>query len=146
MLDFLNFFPNWIWLSLILTGLTIVIISRSFRIYSIPASVISTLVVAASSWMLGQSSNDKEWQKRIDELNIKIAAAQKESESANSTLETVVIEKTKIIKEQGKTQIEYIDRVITQDKEIVKYIEVCPIPALIIEEHNKAARLFEIEK
>ena len=53
-------------------------------------------------------------------------------------IQKVIVEKTKVIREKGKTQIQYVDRVVTQDKEVIKFIENCPIPRVIIEEHNKA--------
>jgi hypothetical protein len=54
-------------------------------------------------------------------------------------VQTKIVEKTKVIKEKAKTQIEYVDRVVTKDKEVIKYIEQCPVPKIIVDEHNKAA-------
>ena len=87
----------------------------------------------------GFYSSEEKWQSKIKEMEQKIAEAQAAATAANRAIEVKVVEKTKVSREKGKTQIEYIDRVVTQDKEVIKYIEMCPVPKAIVEEHNKAA-------
>ena len=54
--------------------------------------------------------------------------------SAKKTKEKIIY-----VKEKGLVIKQYLDRVVTQDKEVIKFVEHCPIPAKIIETHNAAA-------
>jgi hypothetical protein len=82
----------------------------------------------------------------VAEMEAKVREAEAKAKETNVVIQEKVVEKTKVIKEKAKTQIEYVDRVVTQDKEIVKYIENCPVPKIIIDEHNKAATPPEVIK
>ena len=81
------------------------------------------------------------------------------SKEVNTVIETKVVEKVKVIKEKGKKQIEYIDRIVKGDtteitkdmseeerktflakqKELEDSIKNCPVPKIVVEEINKAA-------
>ncbi len=87
--------------------------------------------------------------------------SEEKSKQANEQLESKVVEKTKIIREKGKTQIEYINRLVegktveivkdmsaeeraafeAKQKELLDAIKNCPVPKIIVEEQNKAAVL-----
>ena len=69
----------------------------------------------------------------------KVRVAEQRANDANTKVETKIVEKTKIIREKAKTQIQYVDRIVSQDKEVIKYVENCPVPKVIIDELNKAA-------
>ena len=98
------------------------------------------------------------------ELEEKVKVAEEQSKEVNKEVEIRVVERTKVVKEKGKTQIEYINRLVKGDtvevikevtkdmseeerqaflvkqKELQDAIKNCPIPKIIIEEHNKAAQ------
>jgi hypothetical protein len=137
--------PEWVWPALLLLGSLAVLASfvlgfiPVIKNYKLPIQVGGILAVAVSVWFLGAASNEEKWQAKIKELEAQVKKAEEQSKETNVVVETKIVEKTKIIKEKAKTQIEYVDRVVTQDKEIIKYIEQCPVPKIIIDEHNKAA-------
>jgi len=74
-------------------------------------------------------------------------------------IEEKIVYKDRIVKERAKTQIEYIDRIVKGDtveitkdmsqaerekfaarqKELENALKSCPVPQIIIDEHNKAA-------
>jgi hypothetical protein len=137
--------PAWVWPALLIIGSLAVLASfvlgfiPVIKNYKLPIQVGGILAVAISVWFLGAASNEEKWQVKIKELEAQVKKAEEQSKETNIKVETKIVEKTKIIKEKAKTQIEYVDRVVTQDKEIIKYIEQCPVPKIIIDEHNKAA-------
>jgi hypothetical protein len=137
--------PEWVWPALLILGSLAVLASfvlgfiPVIKNYKLPIQVGGILAVAVSVWFMGAASNEEKWQAKIKELEAQVKKAEEQSKETNVVVETKVVEKTKIIKEKAKTQIEYVDRVVTQDKEIIKYIEQCPVPKIIIDEHNKAA-------
>jgi hypothetical protein len=107
----------------------------------------------------GGMSVEKEWRQRVEEMEEKVRAAEEKSKEVNAQLDKKIIEKTKVIREKGKIQIEYINRLVEgktveivkdmsseeraefekKQKELLDSIKNCPVPRIIIEEHNKAA-------
>lgn len=127
--------------------------------YKLPIQIISILVFSLGLYLEGGLSDNKEWQLKVKELEVKLAKAEAKSAEKNIEVQTQVVEKVRIIKEKGQKQVEYItrlekgDTVIfekdmseeerkkfqTQLVELRKTVEACTIPQLIINEHNKAA-------
>jgi len=90
---------------------------------------------------LGGYSTEVMWRDKVKDLEAKVKLAEEQSTEKNVEIQEKIVTKTTVIKEKGKTQIEYVDRVITQDKEVIKYIEQCPVPKAIIDAHNAAAEM-----
>jgi hypothetical protein len=148
----LGLLPNWFWTLILILGVLAILASWVLKFipfvstYRLPIQVGGILALLVGVYFQGFISNEEKWQSKIKEMESKIAEAQAQATATTRGIEVKVVEKTKVIREKGKTQIEYIDRVITQDKEVIKYIEQCPIPKAIIDEHNKAATPPEIIK
>ena len=90
--------------------------------------------------MLGGYNVEMAWRGRVAEMQKKVDDAVAQAAAANGAIEVKIVEKTKVIREKAKAQIEYIDRVIKEKEEIKIFIENCPIPKDIVDEHNKAAK------
>jgi hypothetical protein len=95
----------------------------------------------------------------IAELTGVLKKAEEKSQQVNNEIETRIVEKTKVIKEKGKIQIEYINRLVegktveivkdmseserqeflAKQQELQNALKNCPVPRIIVEEHNKAA-------
>jgi hypothetical protein len=105
---------------------------------------IGIVLLVLGVWLRGGYDVEMTWRAKVAEMESKVAAAEEKANNKNVEIQERVVEKTKVIREKGKTQIEYVDRIVTQDKEIIKYIEQCPVPKIIIDEHNKAATPPEI--
>jgi len=119
----------------------------------------SILLLVSGIYWYGGYSNEMLWRARVAEMEAKVAAAEAKSKEANNQLETKVVERTKVIREKGKTQIEYINRLVegktieivkdmsveeraafeAKQKELLDAIKNCPVPKIIVEEQNKAA-------
>lgn len=101
--------------------------------YRLPIQVVSVILFSVSLWFEGSLSKDRQWKAKVEELEAKLAVAKIESEKINTEVITKVVTQKQVIKEKGKTVIEYIDR------EVVKYDSSCPLPSDVISAHNAAA-------
>jgi hypothetical protein len=129
------------------------------NIYRTWIQLLSIALLSAGIYWYGGYGNEIAWRERVAEMQEKVAAAEAKSQEVNTKVETKVVEKTKVIREKGKTQIEYINRLIegktieivkdmsaeeratfeAKQKELLDAIKNCPVPRIIIEEQNKAA-------
>ena len=107
----------------------------------------------------GGFSVEKEWRERVELMEIKVQQAEAQAKEANEQINTRVVERTKVVREKGQIQIEYINRLVEgktieivkdmseeeravfekKQKELQDALKNCPVPRIIIEEHNKAA-------
>jgi len=161
----LNFLPNWIFHALLLIGVLgyastffLRFLPAFVYMYKLPIQLVSFAVVAGSLFMIGAISEREAWEARVKEMEEKVRIAEQKAQQENERIEVKVVEKTKVIKEKGKIQIEYINRLVKGDtveivkdmseeerqkflakqKELQDAIKNCPIPKIIVEEHNKA--------
>jgi len=129
------------------------------NIYRKWIQIASILLLVAGIYWYGGYSNEMLWRERVAEMEAKVAAAEAKSKETNKEIETKIVERTKVIREKGKTQIEYINRLVegktveivkdmsaeeraafeAKQKELVDAIKNCPVPKIIVEEQNKAA-------
>ncbi len=128
------------------------------NIYRKWIQIVSILLLIAGIYWYGGYSNEMLWRERVAEMEEKVRLAEQKSQQANTEIETRVVEKTKVIREKGKTQIEYINRLVegktveivkdmseeerkvflAKQQELQDALKNCPVPRIIVEEHNKA--------
>ena len=121
----------------------------------------SIVLFCVSLYWKGGFSVEKEWRARVEEMQEKVRLAEEQSKQANEQLEAKIVEKTKVVREKGKIQIEYINRLVegktveivkdmseeqkkeflAKQKELQDALKSCPVPRIIVEEHNKAVEL-----
>ena len=157
------FFPDMIWhIMLIVSGLlTFLTIGFNFVPYRVPVGALASIIFVMSIWMEGVISNEAKWQAEIDAMKIALAEAEKKATQKNVEIQEKIVYKDKIVKERGAAQIQYIDRIVqgeTIKETVVKdmspeqraefekkvtelqtSIKNCPVPKIVVEEHNKAA-------
>lgn len=162
----LSLFPSWFAFMLIVLGVLSVLASMFLN--RIPAVSIynsflrygGTLVLFLGVYMAGIAANEAKWQDRIKEMEEQVKVAEQKAKEANESVRTEVVEKTKVVKEKGDAVIQYVDRVVKGDTQVIeknmseqekaefrKKIEElenakknCPtVPQLIIDMHNDAA-------
>ena len=121
--------------------------------------LVSILLLVGGIYWYGGYSNEMSWRERVAEMEAKVKQAEEKSQQVNDKIETRIVEKTKVIKEKGKIQIEYINRLVegktveivkdmseserqeflSKQQELQNALKNCPVPRIIVEEHNKAA-------
>jgi hypothetical protein len=99
------------------------------------------------------------WRARVAEMEEKVRQAEIRAQEINKDIEKQLSQKTQVIRERGKTRIEYINRLVEgktveivkdmsaeqraefekQQRELQDALKNCPVPRIIVEEHNKAA-------
>jgi uncharacterized protein YacL len=135
----LDWLPFWIFHLIVLAGILGLLVAQFIKFiplvtqYRLILQIGSIAVLALGLYMEGGISNQKKWEARVKEMELKIAEAENHSREENVKIETKVITKTKIIKERGEDIIKIIDR------EITKYDNTCVIPKEFIKIHNAAA-------
>ena len=143
----LSLIPDWFWTLVLISGIVGTLATWVLKFipfvsaYRLPIQVASIVALIVGVYFQGAIANETKWQNKIADLQKKVEEAEDKSKETNVVVQEKIVTKTKVIKEKSKTQIEYVDRVITQDKEVVKYIEQCPVPKAIIDAHNAAAEM-----
>ena len=141
----LSFLPDVFWHILTIGGLIAVVAALILKripfvsTYRIPLQYGGILAVLFGMWMEGGIANEAKWQEKVKEMEEKVAIAEAKSQEENVKIVTEVVEKTKVIHERGKTITNYIDREVIKNNEVIKFVENCPIPSIIIKTHNAAA-------
>jgi hypothetical protein len=159
----LNFLPDWFFHLITLLGIGGIVSSFFLGMvpliskYKLPLQVISIALLVGGIYMEGAMSNEEKWQMMVKEMEVKVKEAEIKSMEANQALEATILEKTSVIKEKGKTRIEYINRLVEgktveivkdmsaeekeafmkKQKELQDALKNCPVPKIIVEEHNK---------
>jgi hypothetical protein len=82
----------------------------------------------------------------VREVEAKVAEAEKKSQETNVEVVTKFVKRTQIVREKGQDIVTYIDREVVKNQEVIKFIENCPIPEVIVNTHNAAARNQPIEE
>jgi len=141
----INFLPNWAFHAVLLLGMTGLIASLVLefipliKTYILPIQIGSILLLVAGVWFEGAISNQAVWETKVKNLAIKVAAAEAQSSQANAEIVTKIVKQTNIVHDKGDAIISYIDREVVKNNEVIKFIEECPIPTIVIKTHNAAA-------
>lgn len=108
--------------------------------YQLPFKIVGVVLLAAGVYFRGGYAIEMIWRGRVAELEQKVEAAENRSQQVNTVFRDRVVYRDKIIREQGETLVQIVDR------EVVKTIpaECNSLPAELIDVHNRAARLNEV--
>jgi NADH:ubiquinone oxidoreductase subunit 6 (subunit J) len=107
----LSLIPAWLWH--ILLGVSLVIIAATYLLRMIPFMAtnaiqlrfVAVLLLTLTVWMEGGIANEAKWQARVQELEARVAAAEKAAVEANGRIETVYVDRIEVVKE-----IQYVVR------------------------------------
>ena len=131
-------------LGIVSTFLTFFVINRLLRWFP-PlarwvnvAQIISAIILLAGVYFKGSFQTESDWRTKVADAQAQVDRAEREAREANEALAKKTKEKIIYVKEKGLVIKQYLDRVVTQDKEVIKFVEHCPIPGKIIETHNAA--------
>jgi hypothetical protein len=107
--------------------------------YRTPVQIAGILLLTTGVYFEGGYSTEMAWRERVREAEAKVAEAEKLGAETNVQIITKFVTKTKVIRDQGQDIINYIDREVVRSQEVIKFVENCPIPSVIISMHNAAA-------
>jgi len=114
--------------------------------YRIPVQIVGILLLTIGVYFQGGYTTELAWRERVREVQAKLAAAETRSAEVNTEIVTRVVTQTKIVRERGNDIIRYVDREVVRDQEVIKFVENCPIPDVIVNTHNAAALNRPIEE
>jgi hypothetical protein len=114
--------------------------------YRIPVQIAGILLLTIGVYFEGGYSTEMAWRERVREVEAKLQVAEKQSAEVNTEIVTRVVTKTKLVQERGNDIIRYIDREVVKNQEVIRFVENCPIPDVIINTHNAAALNQPIEE
>ena len=143
----LSLIPDWFWTLVLITGVLGTLAAWVLKFipfvstYRLPIQVGSIIALLVGVYFQGVIANESKWQDKIAELQKQIAEAETKSKDTNIVVQEKIVTKTKVVREKGKDIVNYIDREVVKKEEIIKYIEMCPVPKEIIDLHNQAAEL-----
>jgi hypothetical protein len=113
--------------------------------YRIPVQIAGILLLTAGVYFEGGYSTEMAWRERVREVEAKLQVAETRSAEVNTEIVTKVVTQTKIVRERGDDIIRYVDREVVKNQEVIRFVENCPIPEIILNTHNAAARNQPIE-
>ena len=162
----LSFLPDWFWGLVLIVGILATLAGWVLRFipfvktYSLPLNVAGVLLTLSGVYYQGVIANEEKWMQRIDELEEAVKEAESKAKTTNVEIQKEIVYQDKIIKEKGETVIKYVEKIVKGDvqeivkdmsqaerdaftakqKELEQAIANCPVPSLIVEQHNKAAK------
>lgn len=130
--------------------------------YKLPIQIVSILLLSLGLWLEGGLANEARYKSEHERLKAEIARKEAQAKEINANLAKISAERDAAIAEKGETITKTIDKYIQGDPvEIVKTIDLsdeeraklqaqieelqraekeCPIPSLLIEQANEAAK------
>lgn len=141
----LSLLPDWVYHLITLAGIGVLIAAWVLKFipfittYRLPLQVGGVIAVLFGVWMEGGIANEAKWQAKVKEMEAKVAAAEAKSQETNIKIITKTVKKLELVRTRGSDIISYVDREVVKDKEVIKFVENCPIPQIIVNTHNAAA-------
>ena len=128
-------FPDWLWPVLLVAAVIAFFASRlvPIKTYQLPVKIVSGIFIALTIFICGLHHADSRWQTAARELQAKVDVLQAQSQQVNEVVKEKLVIKTEVVKQQGKTVVEYIDR------EVVKHDTQCVISPEFVRAHNSAS-------
>ena len=148
----INLLPDWVFHMLLIAGTLGVIASYILKkipfvnTYNAPLRIISITVIILTVWIEGGRDVQHAWEAKVAEMESKVAAAEVKSQEINVVVKEKIVKKLELVRTRGDDIIKYVDREVVTDKEVIKFIESCPIPDKVIKAHNAAALNKSIEE
>jgi NADH:ubiquinone oxidoreductase subunit 6 (subunit J) len=107
----LNLIPDWVWH--VVLALSLVTMAATYFLRMIPFMAtnaiqlrfVAVLILILTVWMEGGIANEAKWQARVQELEARVAVAEKAAAEANGKIETVYVDRVEVVKE-----IQYVVR------------------------------------
>ena len=114
--------------------------------YRLPAQILGIALLVIGVYWRGGYAVESDWRERVAEVEARLAIASKQSAEVNTEIVTKIVTQTKLVTQRGNDIVKYVDREIVRDQEVIKFVENCPIPDIIINTHNAAALNRPIEE
>ena len=133
----------FIWLTYGLFGLGILLYVASKLVawlpiisqYKLPAELIGVVLLVIGSYLFGSYGTEMTWRARVAELEAKVKVAEEKSQQVNTIIETKIVTKVKVIKENV-----YVNREIIKEVAGKQLDAQCTLPKSTVSLHDSASR------
>ena len=133
----------FIWLTYGLFGLGILLYVASKLVawlpmisqYKLPAELVGVVFLVVGSYLFGSYGTEMTWRERVAELEAKVKAAEEQSQQVNTVIETKIVTKVKVIKENV-----YVNREIIKEVAGKQLDAQCTLPKSTVSLHDSASR------
>ena len=103
--------------------------------YKLPAELIGVTLLVAGSYLFGSYGTEMAWRERVRDLEAKVKVAEEKSQQVNTVIETKIVEKIKIVKENV-----YVNREIIKEVAGKQLDAQCTLPKSTVSLHDSASR------
>jgi len=103
--------------------------------YRLPAELLGILAVIVAAYFYGGHSTEMAWRERVRELEAQVKIAEEKSQQVNTVIETKIIEKVKVVKENV-----YINKEIIREVAGAQLDNQCTLPRSTVSLHDSASR------
>ena len=103
--------------------------------YKLPAEVVGVVFLVVGAYFYGGHGVQSAWLARVTELEAKVKAAEEQSQKVNTVIETKIVEKIKIVKENV-----YVNREIIKEVAGKQLDAQCTLPKSTVVLHDSASR------
>ena len=131
----------WIYYILTIAGVSLYICSKLVEWipmmgqYKLPAELVGIVLLVVGSYMFGSYGNEMVWRERVAELQAKVKVAEEKSQQVNTVIETKIVTKVKVIKENV-----YVNREIIKEVAGKQLDAQCTLPRSTVSLHDSASR------
>ena len=103
--------------------------------YKLPAELVGVALLVAGAYLFGGYGVQQVWTARVAELEAKVKAAEEKSQQVNTVIETKIVTKVKVIKENV-----YVNREIIKEVAGKQLDAQCTLPRSTVSLHDSASR------
>ena len=134
-------FLIWVYYLLLFSGVALYIASKLIKWiplmgqYKLPAELIGVVLLVAGSYFYGGYGVEMSWRDRVKELEAKVKVAEEKSQQVNTVIETRVVTKIKVVKENV-----YVNREIIKEVAGKQLDAQCTLPKSTVVLHDSASR------
>ena len=133
----------FIWITYLLFSLGIILYLASKLVvwipviaqYKIPAELVGVVLLIIGAYLFGSHDNEAVWQSQIKELEEQVKIAEEKSQQVNTIVQTKVITKVKVVKQNV-----YVNREIIREVAGRQLDASCTLPVSTVVLHDSASR------
>jgi hypothetical protein len=131
----------WIYYIILTAGVTLYIASKLVKWiplmgqYKLPAELVGVVLLVLGAYFYGGHGVQQAWLARVQELEAKVKIAEEKSQQVNTVIETRVVTKIKVVKENV-----YVNREIIKEVAGKQLDASCSLPKSTISLHDSASR------
>ena len=131
----------WIYYIILTAGVALYVASKLVKWiplmgqYKVPAELIGVVLLVVGAYFYGGHGVQQAWLARVAELEAKVKIAEEKSQQVNTIIETKVVTKIKVVKENV-----YVNREIIKEVAGKQLDASCSLPKSTVSLHDSASR------